>query len=158
MQNLPKVVKMRIFCKKSLLAAVLLFAAALLCSAQNEAPQAGRSFDDAPEPDYDEIIAKQVEELIDRYKLDDSQAFRVDTLLQHYVPAYNDELRRVKSSGAAQAASYQSVIDKWGDFFDSQYERIFTDEQWKSYMKSYAGKEKKKRDKRLAASRDSSAR
>lgn len=154
MQNLSKVVKMRIFCKKSLLTAALVFGAAFFCNAQSGAPQGGMNPGSDEEPDYDELISKQVEELIDRYKLDDSQAFRVDTLLQHYVPVYNEELKKVKDSGAAQIASYQMVIDKWGEFFDSQYEQIFTPEQWKSYMKSYAGKEKKKRDKRLAEARD----
>ncbi len=154
MQNLSKVVKMRIFCKKSLLTAALVLGAAFFCNAQSGAPQGGMNPGGGEEPDYDELISKQVEELIDRYKLDDSQAFRVDTLLQHYVPVYNEELKKVKDSGAAQIASYQMVIDKWGEFFDSQYEQIFTPEQWKSYMKSYAGKEKKKRDKRLAEARD----
>lgn len=154
MQNLSKVVKMRIFCKKMLLTVASLFAAAVFCTAQNGAPQGGVNTGNGPEPDYDELIAKQVEELIDRYKLNDSQAFRVDTLLQHYVPVYNEELKKVRNSGAAQLTSYQTVIDKWGEFFDSQYEQIFTPEQWKSYMKSYAGKEKKKRDKRLSEARN----
>ena len=101
----------------------------------------------------DEVIAKQVEDMIDRYKLDDSQAFRLDTLLQHYIPVYQAEVGRVKNSGASQIDSYQRVVDKWGDFLDCEYQKIFTEEQWKNYMKSSAGMEKKKRDKRLAAAR-----
>ena len=102
---------------------------------------------------YDEVIAKQVNDMIDRYKLDDYQAFRLDTLLQHYIPIFNEEVQRVKHSGAAQIESYQMVMDKWGDFLDNEYQKIFTEAQWKQYMKSYAGKEKKKRDKRLTAAR-----
>ncbi|MBQ5401912.1 MAG: hypothetical protein IIU16_03245 [Bacteroidales bacterium] len=98
----------------------------------------------------DEVIAKQVENLIDRYNLDDFQAFQIDTLLQHFVPIYNEEIKKVKASGASQIDSYQRVMDIWGDFFDNQYQKIFTPEQWKQYMKSTAGREKKKRDKRLA--------
>ena len=106
------------------------------------------------ELNYDEMAAKQVEEFIDRYKLDDYQAFRIDTLLQHYVPIYNEELKKVRAAGASQAQSYQRVVDFWSDFLDTQYQTIFTEEQWKMYMKSPAGKEKKKRDKRLAAAKE----
>ena len=106
------------------------------------------------EMNYDEAAAKQVEEFIDRYKLDDYQAFRIDTLLQHYVPIYNEDLKRVRAAGASQIQSYQRVVDFWGDFLDSQYQAIFTEEQWKLYMKSSAGKEKKKRDKRLSEAKN----
>lgn len=101
----------------------------------------------------DEMIAKQVEDMIDRYKLDDYQAFRLDTLLQHFIPIYNDEMQHVKASGASQIESYQHVADFWADFFDSQYQQIFSEAQWKQYLKSAAGREKKKRDKRLAAAK-----
>ena len=104
---------------------------------------------------YDEIIEKQVNDLSDRYRLDEYQTFKLDTLLQHYIPIYNEEVRRVKASGASQYSSYQMVVDKWGDFLDSEYQKIFTPKQWESYMKSYAGKEKKKRDKRMAAAQKS---
>lgn len=106
------------------------------------------------EMDYDAAAAKQVEEFIERYKLDDIQAFRIDTLLQHYVPIYNEELKKVRAAGASQVQSYQRVVDFWSDFFDTNYQAIFTEEQWKQYMKSPAGKEKKKRDKRLAAAKE----
>ena len=104
-------------------------------------------------PNLDEIITKQVDDLIDRYKLDDYQAFRVDTLLQHYIPIYNAAMKKVKDSGASQVDSYQMVLDYWGDFFDSEYQKIFSESQWKLYMQSAAGREKKKRDKRLEAAR-----
>lgn len=113
-----------------------------VCSAQQQKEQKPLT--------QDELIAKQVENLIDRYDLDDFQAFQIDTLLQHFVPIYNEEIKKVKASGASQIDSYQRVMDIWGDFFDTQYQKIFTPEQWKQYMKSTAGREKKKRDKRLA--------
>ena len=137
---------MRFFCSHMAAAALLLCLGTGHCLAQQQ--EGSRQ-----EPDYDEIAAKQVNELLDRYKLDDIQAFKVDTLLQHYVPIYNEEIRRVRDAGASQAQSYQRVVDFWGDFLDNEYKKIFTEEQWKRYMKSYAGKEKKKRDKRLAAAR-----
>lgn len=105
---------------------------------------------------FEEIIAKQVEDMVERYKLDDYQAFKLDTLLQHFAPIYNAEMKRVKDSGAAQSASFQSVTDKWADFFDNEYQKIFSEEQWNRYLKSSAGREKKKRDKRMAALKEES--
>lgn len=144
-QNLSKIVKMRFL-------STFMAAAALFFCLGNTPCHAQQQGQDKP-VDYDEVVAKQVNDMIDRYKLDDSQAFRLDTLLQHYIPIFNEEVQRVKHSGAAQIESYQRVMDKWGDFLDSEYQKIFTEEQWKLYMKSYAGKEKKKRDKRLTAAR-----
>lgn len=129
-----------------LAASALIF---LLCTTVCNAQQQGEQ-----KPlTQDEIIAKQVENLIERYDLDDFQAFQIDTLLQHFVPIYNEEIKKVKASGASQIDSYQRVMDIWGDFFDTQYQKIFTPEQWNQYMKSSAGREKKKRDKRLAKGR-----
>jgi len=146
LQNLSKLIKMRIFCKNISLIALFFCIQTTLCMAQQQGGQ-------AEEPNYDEAIAKQIEDYVDRYKLDETQAFRIDTLLQHFIPIYNADMKRVKAAGAAQMSSYQMVMDKWGDFFDNEYQKIFTEEQWKLYMKSSAGKEKKKRDKRLAAAR-----
>lgn len=127
-------------------AALLIFMGTTLCRAQgSNAQQKPLS--------VEEQITKQVDELIDRYKLDDYQAFRVDTLLQHYVPIYHAAMKKVKDSGAAQVESYQMVLDYWADFFDSQYQQIFDEKQWSLYMKSASGREKKKRDKRLEAAR-----
>lgn len=133
---------MRVFHRFLATSALIYFLFTTVCSAQQQKEQKPLT--------QDELIAKQVENLIDRYDLDDFQAFQIDTLLQHFVPIYNEEIKKVKASGASQIDSYQRVMDIWGDFFDTQYQKIFTPEQWKQYMKSTAGREKKKRDKRLA--------
>ncbi|MBP5506191.1 MAG: hypothetical protein J6X89_08875 [Bacteroidales bacterium] len=125
-------------------AALFLTLSGTLCKAQPAAQE---------EKEYADAVAKQVEQMIEHFKLDDYQAFKLDTLMQHYAPIYQAEIKRVKDSGAAQVASFQTVVDKWADFFDSEYQKIFTEEQWKRYLKSPAGREKKKRDKRMAAAR-----
>ena len=109
------------------------------------------------EQSYEDAITKQVEDMVERYKLDDYQAFKLDTLLQHFAPIYQAEIKKVKDSGAQQIDSYQTVVDKWASFFDSEYQKIFTEDQWTRYMKSPAGREKKKRDKRMAAARGEKA-
>lgn len=134
---------MNVFSKFILVSALIFSLSQTVCLAQQANPQKELSFE--------EIIAKQVEDMVDRYKLDDYQAFKLDTLLQHFAPIYNAEMKRVKDSGAAQSASFQSITDKWADFFDNEYQKIFSEEQWNRYLKSSAGREKKKRDKRMAA-------
>ena len=136
---------MNVFRKFIVVAAIALSLSGTICRAQQNQPDKEQDFDDA--------ISKQVESMVDRYNLDDYQAFKLDTLLQHFIPIYNAEIKKVKDSGAAQIASYQTVVDKWGEFFDNEYEKILNEEQWKRYLKSPAGREKKKRDKRLAAAR-----
>ena len=134
---------MNVFRNFILVAALFFSLSWTKCRAQQANPQKELSFE--------EIIAKQVEDMVECYKLDDYQAFKLDTLLQHFAPIYNAEMKRVKDSGAAQSASFQSINDKWADFFDSEYQKIFSEEQWNRYLKSTAGREKKKRDKRMAA-------
>ena len=134
---------MNVFSKFILVSALIFSLSQTVCLAQQANPQ--------KELSIEEVAAKQIEDMVERYNLDDYQAFKLDTLLQHFVPIYSAEIKRVKDSGAAQSASFQSVTDKWADFFDSEYQKIFTEEQWARYMKSTAGREKKKRDKRIAA-------
>lgn len=136
---------MNVFRNFILVAALFFSLSWTTCRAQQANPQKELSFE--------EIVAKQVEDIVERFKLDDYQAFKLDTLLQHFAPIYNEEMKRVKDSGAAQSASFQGVSDKWADFFDNEYQKIFTEEQWDRYLKSSAGREKKKRDKRMAAAR-----
>ncbi len=142
---------MNLLFKYIAVSAVLISLSSGLCRAQQNGGQGSKPMT------FEEVITKQVEDMVDCYKLDDYQAFTLDTLLQHFAPIYNAELKKVKDSGAAQAASYQTVVDKWADFFDREYEKIFNEKQWKQYMKSAAGREKKKRDKRMEAARGESA-
>jgi hypothetical protein len=51
---------------------------------------------------------------------------------------------------------YQAVQDKWMDQIDATYKKIFTEEQWKEYMKTGAGKAIKAREKRKAKAQDGS--
>ena len=138
---------MNVFRKFIVVSAIVFSVSGTVCHAQQGGGQP------AKETSFEDAITKQVEDMVDRFRLDDYQAFKLDTLLQHFAPIYNEELRKVKESGAAQVASYQTIVDKWSDFFDNEYQKIFTEDQWKLYMKSAAGREKKKRDKRLAAAR-----
>ena len=122
---------------------LLLVATLLLCAplAQAQEPQ---------QPNVDEIIAKQVDNLTRTFKLDEVQVFFVDSVLQYNYNAMNDAFVEAKKTGASNADTYQAISDQWMDATDQAFERIFTEEQWKKYLKSAYGKEKQRRDKRIS--------
>ena len=122
----------------------LFFFAALLAGA---APQA---FAQEPqEPDVNQIIETQLENLTRLLNLDDVQLFFVDSILQYNYPAMMDEVTRTRKTGASNSETYQVISDTWMAATDEALEKILSEEQWKRYMKSSYGKEKKRRDKRI---------
>lgn len=123
---------------------IFLFAAALLLAAPAALAQ------EPQQPNVDEIIAKQLENLTRTFKLDEVQVFYVDSILQYNFRALNDEFEETRKGGASNAETYQAISDKWMDATDQAFERVFTEEQWKKYMKSTYGKEKTHRDKRMS--------
>ncbi len=123
---------------------IFLFAAALLLAAPAALAQ------EPQQPNVDEIIAKQLENLTRTFKLDEVQVFYVDSILQYNFRALNDEFDETRKGGASNAETYQAISDKWMDATDQAFERVFTEEQWKKYMKSTYGKEKTRRDKRMS--------
>ncbi|MCF0173560.1 MAG: hypothetical protein HUJ91_07545 [Bacteroidales bacterium] len=131
---------------KIFLALALCFLAAGSAFAQNENGEKPKT----PE----EMASAETDRLVELYKLDDHQAFRVDTLLQRVYPLYQQELEKMRSVGASSVSSYQTVIDKWLEIIDNQYEIIFTPEQWQKYLKSGAGRERNKRAARLSAAKE----
>ncbi|MCR5709597.1 MAG: hypothetical protein K6G79_03840 [Bacteroidales bacterium] len=106
--------------------------------------------DPQQQPDLDEIINSQVENLAKLYHLDDVQIFYVDSILQNNMRGMMDEIEQTRRTGASNATTFEAVSDKWLSATDEAFERVFTEDQWKKYMKSSFGKEKKKRDKRIA--------
>ena len=123
---------------------LLLFAASLLLSSPAALAQ------EPQEPDLDKIIATQLDNLTRTFKLDDVQVFFVDSILQYNFRAMNDEFEQTRRTGASNNETFQIISDKWMAATDEAFERFFTEEQWKKYMKSSYGKEKIRRDKRMS--------
>lgn len=99
---------------------------------------------------YMEMAAKQTEEFIKLYKLDEAQAFKVDTLLQRVYPAMMSEIETAKKGGASNYETFQAIQDRYANHIDNVLSEIFTPAQWKKYLKTAAGKEKTKREKRIS--------
>ncbi len=83
-------------------------------------------------------------------KLEDWQAFYVDSTLKHDFPAMMAEFESMKAAKVSNTSMFQAVQDKWWEKIDSTYRTIFTDEQWKAYLKTGAAKAQKARAKRKA--------
>lgn len=102
-------------------------------------------------PDPLEMAAKMADQLEKDLDLDVAQVFKIDTLFQHVYTDYYAELEKlVKSGVSSSSGQYLRVSDKWGAYIDARIEEIVDEEQWAKYLKSDAGKGKKKRDKRIA--------
>ena len=102
------------------------------------------------EPD----VFQQAEEEADRLQrvldLEDWQVFYVDSTLKHDIPAMRAEFEKMSASKISNHAMYMAVQDKWMEKIDETYRQIFTEQQWKAYLKSGAAKAQKARAKRKA--------
>ena len=107
----------------------------------------------AQEPEKMDIF-QQAEAEADRLQrvldLEDWQVFYVDSTLKHDFPAMMAEYEQLKSSKVENVSMYQMVQDKWMEQIDATYKRIFTEPQWKAYLKQGASKAQKARAKRRA--------
>jgi len=123
---------------KALIAAVFMLMPCIEASAQQQ--------QEAPD------IYEQAENEADRLQrildLEDWQVFYVDSTLKHDFPAMMEEYDRLRLSKVGNVSIYQDVRDKWMDQIDATYKRIFTEEQWKAYLKSGALRDQKARAKR----------
>ena len=125
--------------QKILISAIVAFASVQTLPAQE--PQ---------QPDINQIINNLLDNLTSTYKLDDVQVFYIDSILQYNYPAMMEEIEATRKTGASNTETFQTISDKWMAATDDAFEKVFTEEQWRKYMKSSFGKEKKRRDKRIA--------
>ena len=101
-------------------------------------------------PDPMELAAKMADQLEKDLDLDVVQVFKVDTLFQHAYTEYYADVEKLSKAGVPVGSSqYQRNSDIWGRYIDIQLQQILSEEQWAKYLKTDAGRNKKKRDKRL---------
>jgi hypothetical protein len=97
-----------------------------------------------------EAIDKMVEDYERNLQLEDWQAFYADSILTHNLEERNKEMEAMASNKVENYDLYTMVGDKWEEETYKAFRRILTDEQWKKYLKSGAGRAKKARDQRAA--------
>ena len=127
---------------KIVLIAVCVLFACLICS--NVAAQQQK------QPDVFEQAEMEADRLQRVLDLEDWQVFYVDSTLKHDFPAMMAEYEQLKASKVENVSMYQMVQDKWIEQIDATYKRIFTEPQWKAYLKQGASKAQKARAKRRA--------
>jgi len=99
-------------------------------------------------PDIYEQAEAEADRLQRVLDLEDWQVFYVDSTLKHDYPAMLAEFDELRKAKVSNTDIFQDVQDRWWDKIDASYQRIFTEEQWKAYLKSGAGKAQKAREKR----------
>lgn len=100
--------------------------------------------------EYDPIEAAEVEaqRLTDLLKLEYWQTFYVDSTLQHDLTEMYEEYKKLQHEKVTSYDLYLAVQDKWTDKIEASYQKYFTEEQWKKYLKSGADRARKQREKR----------
>lgn len=96
---------------------------------------------------FEEMVAKEAERIQKILNLEDHQVFWVDSILLHDMGKMQEEANDLKRKGMQEFSSYKAVQDKWMQKIDSAYAKIFTEEQWKNYLKLIK-REKPKKEKR----------
>lgn len=102
------------------------------------------------QPDIYEQAEMEADRLQRVLDLEDWQVFYVDSTLKHDFPAMMAEYELLKASKVENVSMYQMIQDKWMEQIDATYKRIFTEPQWKAYLKQGASKAQKARAKRRA--------
>lgn len=97
-----------------------------------------------------ESIDKDVERFTNLYDLEIWQAFYLDSILYNNTTQRNAEIRQLQSAKVSQSDIYYRVSDKWAEETYNAIHKILNEDQWASYLKSGAAREKKARDKREA--------
>ena len=101
-------------------------------------------------PDITEMASNRAEELERVLDLEYWQVFYVDSTLQHDYQAMQVELEKYQRAKISNVSMYIDVQDRWMETIDSTFKTIFTEDQWKAYLKSGAEKQQKARAKRKA--------
>ena len=123
---------------------VVLCLGATALMAQSQTPQTPEQ----KEKQLMEAIDKEVSRLSSMLELEYWQEFYVDSTLTHDYHALQEELEDLSKAKVGNADIYISVQDKWMQQIDDSYQRFFTPDQWKKYMKSGGERALKARNKR----------
>lgn len=125
----------------------------VLLSAQNQAPQTPEQ----REKQILEYIDKEVQRLSSMLELEYWQEFYVDSTLTHDIHARTEEMQQMQQSKVGNADLYQDIWDRWEEQIARSYQRFFSEEQWKKYLKNGGARAQKERDKRRAKAEKASS-
>lgn len=98
--------------------------------------------------DLNQLAEEEADKLARLLDLEDWQVFYVDSTLKANFFQLQAELEKLQKSKVTNTNLYLEVKDKCWDEIDRNYQKWFTEEQWKAYLKSGAAKLQKQRAKR----------
>lgn len=96
-----------------------------------------------------EIAYEQTEMLRESLNLTHYQVFKVDSILQSNIAGVVNQFEEMKKSGLQNPDSYREVQKRWQTKTDSEFEKLFTLEQFERYLK-LSGMPSKERKKKMA--------
>lgn len=93
----------------------------------------------------EEMASIEAERLEKELKLNPTQVFYVDSVLQYNYSRLKEDMEKLQQRGMQDPKSYTTVRDRWIDTTLAAFKKIMTDQQYISYLKSIGrGKEYKK--------------
>lgn len=104
-----------------------------------------------------EAIDRETERLRNLLDLEYWQEFYVDSILTHDYTALTKELEDMSKAKVENTDLYQSVQDKWMQQIADSFQKVFTEEQWKQYMKAGGQRAQRDRDRRREKAAKASA-
>ena len=123
-------------------AVILVMASMLFFSVQNADAQ-------SQEPvDLNMLAEEEADKLARLIDLEDWQVFYVDSTLKANFFQLQVELEKLQKAKVTNTDIYQEAKDRCWDEIDRNYQKWFTPEQWKAYLKTGAAKLQKQRAKR----------
>lgn len=99
-------------------------------------------------PDPAEMAAKEAERLENALKLEYWQVFYVDSILCHNYTEWMAEIESLQKARVENNDLYTSIQDKWMERCEQALKKVFTEKQWKEYLKSGAERYIRDREKR----------
>lgn len=106
-------------------------------------------------PDPAEMAEMETSRLEKALKLEDWQVFYVDSTLRHDYVEWMAEMQKLQRARVENSDLYLALQDKWMIRIEESYQKIFTPEQWKNYLKQGGERiindRKKREEKRLKA-------
>lgn len=93
----------------------------------------------------EEMASLEAERLEKELKLNPTQVFYVDSVLQYNYSRLKEDMEKLQQRGMQDPKSYTTVRGRWIDTTLAAFKKIMTDQQYISYLKSIGrGKEYKK--------------
>lgn len=105
-------------------------------------------------PDPAELAEKEVERLETALSLEDWQVFYVDSILVYNYTELFKEMDALQRAHVTNTDIYYNIQDKWMERTEEAYQKVFTEEQWNTYLKQGGAriiKERAKRREKAAA-------